>query len=207
MARCNSSFNRLSGQLGRVIYYQVGDRLYARTTPGRVRDCRSELQLYYRERMRRTATFYGVIRQTCLARIWQMLGTVEHRSGYTLFLKANMRAFNGSGLLYDLVHFSAGNLFLPSEFRGCREGNRVRLTWKNENVVKEERLRDELWCVVMTEDMKFRIIAPESTGKIRQDEGAEIELLEEKERKKVHLYCFFGLVNRCDFSENIHLVV
>ena len=78
-----------------------------------------------------------------------MLGVVERRSGYNLFLQANMRAFNGEGLLYDLVHFSAGNLFLPSELQGCREGDKVRLTWKNEYVVREERLGDELWCVVM----------------------------------------------------------
>ncbi|MEI3421504.1 MAG: hypothetical protein V8R91_10895 [Butyricimonas faecihominis] len=75
MACCYSSlFNRLSGRMGRVIYYQVGDHRYARAAPGEVKDCRSELQLYYRERMRKTATFYGVIRQTWLARIWQMLG-------------------------------------------------------------------------------------------------------------------------------------
>ena len=145
MACCYSNlFNRLSGRMGRVIYYQVGDHLYARAAPGEVKDCRSELQLYYRERMRKTATFYGVIRQTWLARIWQMLGVVERRSGYNLFLQANMRAFNGEGLLYDLVHFSAGNLFLPSELQGCREGDKVRLTWKNEYVVREERLGDEI---------------------------------------------------------------
>ena len=58
MACCYSNlFNRLSGRVGRVIYYQVGDHLYARAAPGEVKDCRSELQLYYRERMRKTATF------------------------------------------------------------------------------------------------------------------------------------------------------
>lgn len=75
MACCYSNlFNRLSGRVGRVIYYQVGDHLYARAAPGEVKDCRSELQLYYRERMRKTATFYGVIRQTWLAgsgRYWE----------------------------------------------------------------------------------------------------------------------------------------
>ena len=54
MACCYSNlFNRLSGRVGRVIYYQVGDHLYARAAPGKVKDCRSELQLYYRERMRK----------------------------------------------------------------------------------------------------------------------------------------------------------
>ena len=49
MACCYSSlFNRLSGRMGRVIYYQVGNHLYARAAPGEVKDCRSELQLYYR---------------------------------------------------------------------------------------------------------------------------------------------------------------
>ena len=68
MACCYSNlFNRLSGRVGRVIYYQVGDHLYARAAPGEVKDCRSELQLYYRERMRKTATFYGVIRQANMA--------------------------------------------------------------------------------------------------------------------------------------------
>ena len=47
MACCYSNlFNRLSGRVGRVIYYQVGDHLYARAAPGKVKDCRSELQLY-----------------------------------------------------------------------------------------------------------------------------------------------------------------
>lgn len=207
MARCYSSLlNRLSGRMERVIYYQVGDRLYARATPGQVKDCRSELQLYYRERMRKTATFYGVIRQTGLIRIWQMLGVAERRSGYNLFLKANMRAFNGEGMLYDLVHFSAGNLFLPSALQGYREGDRVRLVWKNENVVREERLRDELWCVLMTDDMKFRIVTPEAIGCVRQDEGAEIELTEER-GERIHVYCFFGSVDRRDFSENVHFVL
>ena len=122
-----------------------------------------------------------------------MLGGVERRSGYTLFLKANMRAFNGEGLLYDLVHFSAGNLFLPRELQGCREGDKVRLTWKNEYVVREERLGDELWCVVMMEDMRFRIVTPEA--------------ISEERGKRIHLYCFFGSINRCDFSENLHLVL
>ena len=35
MACCYSNlFNRLSGRVGRVIYYQVGDHLYARAAPG-----------------------------------------------------------------------------------------------------------------------------------------------------------------------------
>ena len=84
-----------------------------------------------------------------------------------------MRAFNGEGLLYDLVHFSAGNLFLPRELQGCREGDKVRLTWKNENVVREERLGDELWCVVMMEDMRFRIVTPEAIESVRRDESAD----------------------------------
>ena len=36
MACCYSNlFNRLSGRVGRVIYYQVGDHLYARAAPGK----------------------------------------------------------------------------------------------------------------------------------------------------------------------------
>ena len=36
MACCYSNlFNRLSGRVGRVIYYQVGDHLYARAAPDR----------------------------------------------------------------------------------------------------------------------------------------------------------------------------
>ncbi|MFR7879335.1 MAG: hypothetical protein ACLU4J_24720 [Butyricimonas paravirosa] len=38
MACCYSSlFNRLSGRMGRVIYYQVGNHLYARAAPGEVK--------------------------------------------------------------------------------------------------------------------------------------------------------------------------
>ena len=66
--------------------------------------------------------------------------------------------------------------------------------------------RDELWCVVMMEDMRFRIVTPEAIGSVRRDESAEIELSEER-GKRIHLYCFFGSINRCDFSENLHLVL
>lgn len=72
--------------------------------------------------------------------------------------------------------------------------------------MRKERLEDELWCVVMTEDMRFRIVPPESMGSVRGDERAEIELAAEQE-EKVHLYCFFGSVDKCDFSENLHLVL
>ena len=36
--------------------------------------------------------------------------------------------------------------------------------------------------------------------------SSEIELSEER-GKRIHLYCFFGSINRCDFSENLHLVL
>ena len=207
MARCYSSvFNCFSGQIGRVIYYQVGDKLYMRTSPGQVKDCRSELQLYYRERMRGTVTFYGVVRQTLLALVWQAVGRRKKRSAYNLFVQANIRAFNGTSLLYDLVRFSSGSLGLPHDFRAYREGDKVRLTWKNEEMQSDERKEDELWCVVMMEDKNFRIAGPEETGAVRADKAAVIELASE-ERETVHLYCFFGAAGRDDFSENLHFTL
>ena len=80
------------------------------------------------------------------------------------------------------------------------------MTWKYEEVVSDERLGDELWCVVMTEDKNFRIIEPRETGGIREDEAAEIEIVGE-EGGKVHLYCFFGTMGRDDFSENVHFTL
>lgn len=207
MARCYSGlFNRFSGRIGKVVFYHVGDRMYAKTYPEHVKDCCSELQLYYRERMRSTVTFYGVIRHTLLARVWQAMGRRKNRSAFNLFLQANMRAFNGTALLHDLVRFSSGSLGLPHELEAYRDGNRVRLTWKNEGMWSNGRLEDELWCVVMTENMNFRIIGPEDTGAVREDEVAEIALTDE-ERGKVHVYCFFGTVERDDFSENGHFAL
>ena len=204
MARCLSKgFNRFSGRVGNVIFYKMRGEVYARARPTEVRDCRSELQLYYRERMRGTVTFYGVVRQTLLARVWQAVGRRKNRSAYNLFVQANIRAFNGGALLYDFVRFSSGNLFLPNDVQAFRDGSKIRLTWKNEGLVNDERLGDELWCVVMTEDKNFRIIEPEETGGVRENEGAEIEITSE-EGEKVHLYCFFGARGRDDFSENLH---
>ena len=207
MARYQSKgFNRFSGRVGNVIYYKMRGEFYARASPAEVKDCRSELQLYYRERMRGTATFYGVVRQTLLALVWQAVGRRKKRSAYNLFVQANIRAFNGTALLYDLVRFSSGSLGLPHDLQACREGDKVRLTWRNEKMLSDERLADELWCVVMMEDMRFRIVTPEAIGSVRRDESAEIELSEER-GKRIHLYCFFGSINRCDFSENLHLVL
>ncbi len=207
MARYQSKgFNRFSGRVGNVIYYKMRGVFYARASPVEVKDCRSELQLYYRERMRGTATFYGVVRQTLLALVWQAVWQRKNRSAYNLFVQANIRAFNGTALLYDLVRFSSGGLGLPHDLQACREGDKVRLTWRNEDMLSDERLADELWCVVMTEDKNFRIIGPGETGAIRGDELVEIELTNE-ERGKVHFYCFFGSAGRDDFSENLHFVL
>jgi hypothetical protein len=207
MARCQSKgFNRFSGRVGNVIFYKMRGEFYARASPTEVRDCRSELQLYYRERMRGTAMFYGVVRQTLLALVWQAVGRRKNRSAYNLFVQANIRAFNGAALLYNLVRFSSGSLALPGDLQAYRDGSKIRLTWKNEEVVSDERLGDELWCVVMTEDKNFRIIEPRETGGIREDEAAEIEIVGE-EGGKVHLYCFFGTMGRDDFSENVHFTL
>ena len=73
-------------------------------------------------------------------------------------------------------------------------------------MLSDERLADELWCVVMTEDKDFRIIEPGETGATRENEIAEVELTTE-ERGKVHFYCFFGSAGRDDFSENLHFVL
>lgn len=204
MARCHSKgLKNFSGRVGNVIFYRVRGVLYARAYPTEVKDCRSELQVYYRERMKWVVTFYEVIRQTLLVRVWQAMGRNKNRSAYNLFVQANIRAFNGMALFYNLVHFSSGNLFLPNGLQAGRDGDKVRLTWKNEGVLSDERLEDELWCVIMMEDKNFRVIEPERTGSVRRDENAEVELAEEQ-GEKVYLYCFFGSVGRTDFTENMY---
>ena len=193
----------LSGRMGNVIFSTLRGVPYVKARPEQVKDSRSELQLYYRERMRSTVTFYGIIRQTVLARVWKMTGQQKNRSAYNLFVQANIRAFDGMSLLHELVRFSSGDLYLPNHVRAYREEDKVRLTWENEDVVSDERLKDELWCVVMTGEKEFRVIGPEETKSTREDKTAEIGL--PGERGKVHLYCFFGTANREVFSENLHV--
>lgn len=204
MARCYSKeFGGFSGRVGNVIFYKRKGEFYARAYPAEVKDRRSELQLFNRERMRHSATFYGIVKLTQLARVWQVAGWRNNRSAYNLFVQANIRAFNGTTLLYELVHFSLGSLCPPRDMQAYREGNKIRLTWKNDGLLSGERLGDELWCVVMTEDKNFRVVEPGEIESLRGEESAEIKLSEEP-GEKVHLYCFFGSVGMDDFSENLY---
>ena len=208
MATRKSLFDCFSGKLGNVVLYTRFGKGFVRMCRTRVNNPRTELQMFYRARLRRVNTFYSAVRQTPLAEIWRIAAREVNTGANVLFNKMNIRAFNGEkGIFYDRLHFTAGSLPLAEEMRVRRLSEReVLLTWKNIAVLNKDRKWDRLLVIVMMENDLFDVILPKVPGSMRWDEEAVVCLPEGTKEVK-YLYCAFVSGNWDKCSDNQFLEI
>lgn len=192
MASRKSLFNRFSGKLGNVVLYTRYGKEFVRVCPARVKNPRTELQMFYRARLRMVNMFYSVIRESPLVRIWRLAAREVNTGSNLLFYKMNIRAFNGDkGFFYDRLHFTVGSLPLAEGMRVSRlSANEVLLSWENAVVLSEERKKDGLLVVAMMANALFDVFLPERVGCCRED-GKVVLRLPEKAVGAKYLYCAF----------------
>ena len=191
MASFKNDFG-LSGKLGDVIIYQIGNKSYARRT-FRANNPKTIKQQEVRARFLVAIRFYQKLKETSLRRILKVSAQGNSFNGYTFYLEKNMKVFCADGRIGDFsqLQFSAGKRQRVFHLRGQIDlEGRVLLQWEKvggRGVVEDD---DRLMVVVLHEGRAFCPRVLENTGGVRKDGMASFRI-DGWKGETLHLYCLF----------------
>lgn len=169
-------------------------KTYYRRRPGHYRDARTPVQQLQRKRLPAVVAFYQNLKDTFLARIWRVAALPNGCSGYNMFVKHNIQAFDSEGVIsdYSKITLSAGTLPLPGSIRVEKTGeHEVRIHWDDTLPVSYSRQEDRLFAAAIYSSNPFEVHFPETKGICRQDLSASL-ILTNLPEDEIHLYLFFG---------------
>ena len=207
MANVNMNLpSGLSGKIGELIFYQVGNKTYMRRSPKRVRQPNTKGQLLQRSKVAGAQVVYRFVKGGELERVFAAWAMCEGTwSGYHLFMSKNMNAFGlGNYVDYGKLVFSGGELQLPHELELVEvttEG--VGFSWKDNSAGMTAGNDDRLRAVWMTDDEPYRVLMPEERAGRRQD-GQGCVVLPEGEWQTAHVYVFFGAAEGGKYSPGVY---
>jgi hypothetical protein len=193
----------LTGMVGPIVIAQWKGKTYMRSAPKRkVKNSWSPEQLAHRKRFKAVIAFCKQFKEFLIPQIWN--DAADRMSGFALFLKTNMPAFDVDGKLTDpkLIRLSTGKLPLVEELKAERSApgsNTINVSWKRSSEMGGIRSKDEL-MVVSAGDGKYSEIT--GTGIIRYAYSGSFELPFEP-ASATHIYLFFGSKDRRDYSESV----
>lgn len=198
---------RISGRVGNAIFYRVRGRTCVRSCPLSYRDANTPAQQLQRMKLKDIATFYHVLKPTVISIIWRKFALGTSLSGYNLFVRENIRAFDGmGGIIFENLHFSKGKLPSAENMKLVRGSDRVvRLTWENLSACSRKRMTDPLMVVVVAADASFYLLTPPGFRVNREQKWAEIPL--EEQEQPQHVYYFFAAEKMDGFSNDIHFEI
>lgn len=209
MARIHGTIGgHLSGKLDGLVFVKVGDKTYVRTAPKRRKDSWSPKQEQHRRRFQAFTRFYRMLRGNIVQPIWNLSAT-KQQTGYNLFMKANLPAFNADGSAFDpsLLHYSTGPLALPQNLMLHRDELNpmvVHVSWNPECITSKERPDDELLIVY---GGSFKAIGPIEAGVRRETGKCTIDFTGQLTKGSWELYLFFASANREKYSPDKHFSV
>ena len=209
MARVKGTIaSQLSGTIGGLVFVQVGDKTYVRTAPNRKKNSWSKKQQQHRSRFQACTRFYQALRETVVIPIWNLSAT-KNLSGYNLFMKTNLPAFDAEGARIDpaLLHFSMGTLPLPQHLSIVRDETSpttVQISWSAELITRAEQPDDELLMMIRND---FQTFGPIETECLRKDESCRFDLSEWASESKWNLYLFFASADRTRYSTDQYFSV
>jgi len=155
------------------------------------------------KRFKRVNEFCALFKEDLIPQIWK--GVEPRMSGYALFLKANMGAFEKDGSLGDAkkIFLSIGKRTFPEGFEVSRsetDNNLMEVEWPREMHVGGPHLKDEL-MVISALDGRYSDMT--NTGIERNDLGGSFALPSSSMPQtpgQLHLYLFFASKDRRDYS-------
>lgn len=201
------SWGKISGRVGNAVFYMQGEQNCIRSLPLSYHDANTPEQQMQRMRLRGVTTFYGVLMSTLVPLIWRKLALGTRWSGYNLFVRENIRAFDGTGgIIFENLRFSRGRLPAAENMELERSSDSVvHLTWENLSACSRRRMNDRLIVVVVAADASFYLLMPPAFRVERKRKLTEITL--EKQEQPVHLYCFFATEKMDGFSDDVHFEI
>jgi hypothetical protein len=129
-------------------------------------------------------------------------------SGYALFLKTNMPAFEPDGSLADpkKLQFSTGNLSMPEGLQassGVGEPNTIHVSWQKDLHLGGIHLKDELMYITANNGKYSEATA---TGILRMSLGGSFELPASSmplAPGPMPIYLFFASKDRRNYSKSV----
>ena len=192
----------LSGKVGNMVYVQDHGATYLRTVPKRTKDSWTPKQLQHRRRFSKVNAFCNKFKRPAIRGIWN-LASPSNR-GYSLFVKANMPAFDLEGELIDarMLQISTGKLILPRQLKAERQAegaSLIAVSWMNDANLVTERLNDELMTVSGNATHYSDVLA---TGLHRSDLRGTFEL-PFRPLNVTHVFLYFASRGGQDFSDSM----
>ncbi|MCZ4693800.1 hypothetical protein DWB61_09695 [Ancylomarina euxinus] len=185
-----------TGKVGAIVGSSWRGVNYIKSLPG-PNASNSEAQQKQRSRFKSVVSLASSLMESLIRPVWNLVG--GKMTGYNLFVKTNMPAFDESGALvnYSEFHASMGALPLP-EILTLQDDvdvvSGIELSWKDDSATGVGNADDKLHLLVMTPE-RVHIL---NTASVRSDQSAEITL--PVSAGDVHVYAFFGTADGDKFS-------
>ena len=192
-----------SGKVGAVVGSSWKGVNYIKSLPG-PNASNTEAQQKQRSRFKSVVSLASSLMSSLIRPVWNLVG--GKITGYNLFVKTNMPAFDESGTLVNYSDFRAsmGALPLPENLNIQDDADvvsGVELSWKDDSGSGVGNADDKLHLLVMTAD-KVHIV---NTASVRSDQSAEITL--PAPAGEVHVYAFFGTADGGQFSPDLYSAI
>jgi hypothetical protein len=189
-----------SGKVGSVVGSSWKGVNYIKSLPG-PNTSNTEAQQKQRSRFKSVVSLASSLLPSLIRPVWNL--SSGKMTGYNLFVKTNMPAFDESGVLvnYSDFHASVGALPLPESLNVQDDADvvsGVELSWKDDSVTGIGNADDKLHLLVMNSE-RVHIL---NTASVRSDESAEITL--PVSVGDVHVYAFFGTTDGGKFSTDLY---
>lgn len=193
-----------SGKVGTVVGSSWKGVNYMKSLPGS-NTSNTEKQQEQRSRFKAVVQMASSLLATLIRPVWNL--AAEKMTGYNLFVKTNMAAFNESGDLTSFEDFKAsvGSLALPSNLSVANDmdvSSGITVSWTDDSANGVGEADDLLHLVVLTSDDDVQVLHP---GVLRSAETADITL--SFSMGLVQVYAYFGNADGSEYSSDQHETV
>lgn len=192
-----------SGKMGNLVYCYNNGTWYVRRRPVK-KITQSAKQQASRNRFKTCIAFYHALNGILMKPIWKELGKLTHLTGLNAFIQTNIQSFSPERSIknYERLHFSAGILKLPMDFKIEKtDDEEFTVSWNTEWMGTHDAVTDQLYAGAIYDDEPFRPRFAESATGSRA-EGKGIIRLPKGYSGHCHLYCYFASENRKYYSED-----
>lgn len=206
MASCDNELG-WRGRLGKVVFCELNGVPYIRRLPEVVNNPNTPKQQAVRSRFRVAVRFFQKLKDTPLKEILDISAKGICSSGYTFFMKKNLKAFQADGRIGDFsqLHFAGGKRQQGFNLTGTMdERGMVTLNWENSVKADASGKKDRLMVVAIYSDRAFSPILLEDVSAPREAREASFRMARSK-KGKIHLYCFFVSPDGKKFSDSQHI--
>ena len=189
-----------SGKVGAIVGSSWKGVNYIKSLPG-PNTSNTERQQVQRSRFKSVVKMASSLLASLIRPVWNL--SAGKITGYNLFVKTNLAAFDESGELTKFEDFKAsvGSLALPGNLSTVNDtevSSGITVSWSDESANGIGQADDQLHLLILKDD-QVQVLHP---GTLRSAETADVTL--PFEPGMLHVYAYFGATDESEFSSDLH---